>query len=330
MNSLPDTDRDRAEDEAVTWLILLADDPADAALKARFEAWVSASPLHAELWARANHTWDVIGHGSPARAADWADFQPAPPPVVALAARRRRHWRLGLGIAAAALAACLTLVALPGILLRIEADEITTTAELRTVMLADGSRLHLGPESAVTIDMGADARRIRLLQGQAFFEVTPDAAHPFSVSAADTVTTVLGTAFDVQLTDDGAAIAVARGLVRVDDPSRTPAVTEQLKAGDWISLHGGDMRRGMTPADEVADWRQGEFVARDRSVAEVVDMLRPYFGGMILIRDEAFATRRVSGLYDLRDPVATLQGLAAAHGATLRQISPWLLVITGG
>ena len=85
------------------------------------------------------------------------------------------------------------------------------------------------------------------------------------------------------------------------------------------------------PPDQVAAWRRGRLIANDRPVSEVVDELRPYFSGLIVLTDGAFGRRRVTGVYDLHDPVAALRALAQAHrGVSVRRISPWLMVVSGG
>ena len=63
-------------------------------------------------------------------------------------------------------------------------------------------------------------------------------------------------------------------------------------------------------------------------MGEIVEALRRYHDGVILIRNEAFAARRVSGVYSLRNPARTLGDLAAAHGAALQQASPSLMIVT--
>ena len=72
----------------------------------------------------------------------------------------------------------------------------------------------------------------------------------------------------------------------------------------------------------------GELVARDRPMTEILDALRRYYSGAILVQDSAFARTRVTGIYDLRDPAATLASLTSSHGANLHRVSPWLLVVT--
>ncbi len=146
------------------------------------------------------------------------------------------------------------------------------------------------------------------------------------VAARDAVATVLGTAFEVRLAADTVAVAVRHGQVRVDGGA--PPRSETLLAGDWVTVDGARMTRGRRNPDEIGDWLGGELVARDRPMTEIVDALRRYYDGMIVVQDAAFARTRVTGIYDLRHPAATLANLAASHDATVRRVSPWLLVVT--
>lgn len=325
MTQSSQTDRDRAETEAATWLVLLSEDPEDQALAARFEAWRSAAPLHAELWARTVRAYELAGKAAPRR-----DGQPGAPTgnVVPFTQKApspaRRRGRVAAA-AALAIAACLLLLAAPGMLLRLQADHVSATAELRSLVLEDGSRVRLGPESALAVDFTAGERGVRLLKGEAFFDVMPDAGRPFRVAAQDVVSTVLGTAFEVRLGADGVGVAVQHGLVRVEGGA--PPRSEILSAGDWVTV-GERLARGRRNADEIGDWLAGELVARDRPMMEIVDALRRYYDGMIVVQDGAFARTRVTGIYDLRHPAATLTSLAASHDATVRRVSPWLLIVT--
>jgi transmembrane sensor len=312
------TDRERAETEAATWLVLLSEDPEDRALAARFDEWRSADPLHAELWARTVQAYELAGKAAPLAGKVVPMSRPKP-----RAAWLRRRFAAG---AVMAIAACLLLVAAPPMLLRLQADHVTATAELRSLVLEDGSRVRLGPESALAVDFAAGERRVRLLKGEAFFDVVPDANRPFRVAARDAVATVLGTAFEVRLGADSVGVAVQHGQVRVD--GGLPPRSETLSAGDWVTVEAARVSRGRRNVDEIGDWLGGELVARDRPMMEIVDALRRYHDGAIVVRDGAFARTRVTGIYDLRHPAATLASLAASHDATVRRVSPWLLIVS--
>jgi len=324
--SLTPTEYERAETEAATWLVLLAEDPTDRDLVRRFEEWRASSPLNAELWARTERAYELAGKTTP-NTSSVVPF--ARPPGVASAPSRRvssRRRRVGVGVVAA-LAACLLLLATPSLLLRLGADHLTGTAELQLVTLEDGTEVRLGPESALSADFVAGERRVRLLKGEAFFDVVPDSARPFKVAAGDVVTTVLGTAFEVRLQEGAVDVAVRHGHVRVEGGE--PAVSESLLAGDWLNIRrGSPATTGRRSADEIGDWIDGELVARERPMIEIVDALRRYYGGIIVVQSETFARTRVTGIYDLRNPTVTLTSLASSHDARVRRVSPWVLVVT--
>jgi transmembrane sensor len=330
-NATADGARSRAEDEAATWLVLLSERPVAAGLRAQFEAWRDASALNAEIWARTSRAYGVVGHTEPRHRRHWEPHRERHAARASAGrARMATRRRIAMGAAVAAMAAVIAIALMPPVMLRLRADVVTATGETRSVTLADGSQVSLAPESAIAVDFAGGTRRIALLRGEAFFEVTHDPSHPLSAAAGGTVATVLGTAFDMRRADGTATVAVQRGHVRVRDDGTAPVTSEDLLAGDWVRVTARGPVRGTMPPDDIAGWRRGTLVARDRPASEIVDALRPYFHGVILVRDDAFAARRVSGLYDLRDPEDTLRELAASHAARMRRISPWLLLVTAG
>lgn len=315
------SDGEQAGREATQWLIALRETPDDSAVRARFEAWLAASPANQAAWAETRRLLDLVTLTRRAAAA----------PTIELAkGRARRHpRRLVIGGAIAALAACVMLVVGPGLLLKLQASHTTTTAEIRSLRLDDGSVVRLGPESAVDVAFRPGERRVRLLQGEAFFEVVPDAARPFTVESGGVRTTVLGTSFDVRLAGAATDVTVREGIVRVVDDKATPPVSERLVAGDHVRV---DRRTGVVRAtrspEETSAWLRGELVANDRTVADIVDELSRYHRGTIIIADGGLARERTTGVYKLADPAKALRAVASAHGATVRQISPWLIVLS--
>lgn len=342
MTTSSDTDRDRAEDEAATWLIVLSEAPDDASLRERFDAWLVASPMNAESWMRVGRAYDLIGQVSPRHSEHWAaypaerhavDASPAGLPSESVGRGRRqgagapRRWKAGVGLAL--VAAMLLLAIVPDLHLRLSSDAVTTTAQVRALTLPDGSRLRLAPKSAVDVVFENGERRVRLLKGAGFFEVVPDRVRPFRVEAGNAVVTVLGTAFEVKRSEDSARIFVRRGHVRVSEVGGGGGVVTDLHAGDWVeTFKAGGRVLGAASPEDVALWLEGRLVARDLPAREVVAALRPYYRGTILVRSQRFDQAHVSGIYDLSDPVSTLRALAAAHGGQVRQISPWVVVLT--
>lgn len=334
--------RDAASREATDWLILLQDDPEDRALRDRFERWLHADPLNRAAWdatARAAH---MMADAPAIHEARWrpalesSPQPPSPPRTTREASRshprfgRRLRRRTAAVVGAMAVAACLVLLVVPDLASRMRADIATATAEVRAVALADGSTVTLGPESAISVRYGPDARHVDLLAGEAYFDVVPDRDRPFRVMAGTVRARVLGTRFDVRRGDEGTAVSVAEGTVRVEDSAAAPPFSVILTEGRAALLDGrGTVHRFAVVPDQVAPWRDGRLVAQDEPVEDVIDRLRPYHDGVILVTGSALADRTVTGVYNLDDPMAALSGVVRAHGARVRRITPWIVLVSG-
>jgi transmembrane sensor len=198
------------------------------------------------------------------------------------------------------------------------------------VRLADDSIVTLAPQSAIKVAYAAAGeRRVRLLAGEAYFEAAPDAGRPLRVFADAVRVTVLGTAFNVARSDEGADVGVAHGIVRVDYDGAAQPVAERLKAGEFVRVsRSGGVLRGEQPASQIAAWRERRLVAQDQPLGEVVDRLRRYYFGAIVVTDAALAGQPVTGVYDLGNPAGALRGIARSQNAVVREITPWLLVVS--
>jgi transmembrane sensor len=314
------SEEDEATDAAARWLVALEEAPDDHELRARFEAWRAASPANAAAWANTSDVYDLIA--TPAYAAHREARETSK--VVALPHRRR----LPLALAGAALAAGLAWLFVPGLLLDLRADHVTATAQLREVVLDDGSVVHMAPDSALEVRYGRD-REVALLKGEALFTVTPDRARPFRVVTGNVETTVLGTVFDVRRVDDEVTVAVSEGMVRVARTDAGSPVSERLSPGDTVRVSAaGRIERASVTPSEVAAWRHGRIVARNLAVSDVVDELRRSFSGAIVLAPGALGRQRVTGVYNLSEPEAALRAVVGVHGGAVRRVSPWLLVVS--
>ncbi|WP_428683025.1 FecR family protein [Reyranella sp.] len=317
---------DTMPDTASKWLLALAERPDDRALRAAFERWRGASADNARDWAEINRAASLLATSVPPSEPGWAKFLRQR--RAAEAGRQRRHRRIAGGLAALAAAACLLLFFQGStLLLRFEADYMTASAEQRRLDLADGTNVVLAPQSAIVADYSSAERRVKLLKGAAFFEVAND-ARPFAVAARGVVARDVGTAFEVRLGAAAVEVAVRDGIV--DVTAANVAGTERLLAGQWAQVtQTGAVGRGQAPRDLVAAWTAGQLVVKNQPVSDVIDALRPYFEGVVVLHGRKLAAEPLTGIYNLADPVGALRAVARAQGASLHQISPWLIVVTG-
>ena len=285
----------------------------DAAARAELAAWLETSAHHAAAWRLAEQAWRL------SRAAG-----PAPKAPV----RRRPTRRILFALAGAAIAACLILVFGSSLRLALEADYRTAAGEARLVTLADGSTVQLDTGTAIATDLDANRRGVTLLEGRAFFDVTPDAARPFTVKAGAVTVTVKGTAFDVAKADDAVRVAVERGAVAVDYPGAATAAL--LAPGDRLTVDADGRAATVHGAiNGVAAWRRHRLVVEGGTVGNAVAEIARYRPGLVIITDDALAVEPVTGIYDLNDPLRALETVVAPHDGRVRALTPWLVLISG-
>ncbi|NSL92810.1 FecR family protein [Acetobacter syzygii] len=310
---------------AVDWLLFLRDDPDDEELKARFREWLAEDPAHEQAWANVNKTTVML---TDAPQALWDET-----PVKKMKSARQigSGWlrRLLWPVAGASVAvACgVALLATPDLLLRLKADQYTPVGTTKDVLLADGSHITLAPRSAIKIEMAGTERHIRLLQGEALFDVRHDESRPFRVFADDFIATDIGTVFDVRTDATTTAVAVRQGVVHVAS-LRVPAVDRDLHAGEWVRIANGQPVAGTSAIEAIGAWRNGTLITDDEAVSDVIAALRPWTTAKIVVTGQKLADKRVTGNYDLRQPEASLRLLVATYGGKVRFLTPWLGLVT--
>lgn len=105
-------------------------------------------------------------------------------------------------------------------------------------LLPDGSTVWLNPNSVLTYPKKFGQLRKVMMQGEAFFEVTKDHAHPFVVSSGNVLTRVWGTSFRIRSIpgESSTKISVLTGKVSVTVPSAETADGHAEKPADHLML----------------------------------------------------------------------------------------------
>jgi transmembrane sensor len=318
----PGEDRAKSTEEALHWLIALEDKPDDRQVAAAFEAWLASSDDNVKAWSEARHVWNVLGEAHEAHTSRRGSVHAIASAPDIRRARRSRSTGLFTASAFGAATICLAVLFQHDINIWLDADYTTGVAQTREIRLEDGSVAYLGADSAIDVAFDQASRSVRLLSGEAYFEVEPDAGRPFRVDAGDVDTTVLGTAFDVRMMAEGTLVAVNHGRVAVASSTATEELGAPLEAGEWVHVsRAGKVERGKDAPDLAGGWRSGMLVVTDRSVGEVVDAIGRYYPGKIVVADSAIAGQRITGVYNLNEPIGALTAVAAAHGAQVREIS---------
>lgn len=280
--------------ECREWLALLHSGEVTDADRARFDAWLQADPRHRHAYELLQLVWNDISELRHLAALE---------PVPALRSEPAPFAQRALPWAAAAAAVGISIFAIhsryetspaPVIATAVEfsQDYATRLGEVRAIQLPDGSSLTLGAYSHAVVKISGNERRVTLDRGEAYFEVTKDAARPFFVDAQTAAVRVVGTRFDVRVGSSHVRIAVDEGAVAVND---RPAAVNGGQRIDVLA-NGTLTEPARIDAGQVAAWREGRLVYEGAPLSEVVADLSRYRAAVTLKSSAAGELRVTAGL----------------------------------
>lgn len=321
---------DPVTDAALNWLFTLQAGPDDQRLRSEFEAWRNSDPAHAETFADVAGAWnlpemDMVAADLAARTGHSTQKHDAK--VVQIPVRKRSLWMTASMAAAAVVLIAVGIQQYPVLMLQWRADYQTATGVFEEIMLPDGSLMTLNTASAVALDFKGTTRAVTLLQGEAYFDVVPDQARPFLVTAAFAEVEVKGTAFSVRTESEADTIVLERGHVDVAHlPER--AETASLEPGESITA-SATMLSAVTKADPDTSlaWLKGMIVFEDRPFGQVLHEVGRYYGHSIVVATGRLEHVRVNGNYRLDNPERAIRSLATAAGASVTRLPGGILIL---
>jgi len=192
--------------------------------------------------------------------------------------------------------------------------------------LSDGSSVHLNTASRITVAFTQDERRVKLLSGEAYFEVAHDAQRPFIVEAAGHDVRAVGTAFNVYLRPDhSAVVTVAEGRVSVAPVAsvgqRSVAQAAILNVGDQLELdaHGVAAVASATNIAQVTSWIDGRITFDQMTLEDVIAEFERYGDVQVIFESTDVRAVRVSGVFDPLDVNTFFAALEHVDGVDVRQ-----------
>jgi len=329
--------RDLISQEAAEWFARMKDPAVPLDDRQRFLRWLKQSQVHVAEYLRVA---DIDGDLRRA-ALTFAMSDEVPSNVVPLFAGEGARstersfasvrWKVAAAIVVCALA---TLLFLGVGAAWYERSIETDFGEWKTVALADGSELQLGPNTRLTVDLGDTQRSIVLARGEAYFKVAKDATRPFLVQAKAFAVQAVGTEFAVSRRQDELIVTVREGTVRVTPTTKSTnsrvSDAEQLDLGvpivaDYQLRITDDNTWPVTPNRidvryELA-WREKQlmFKAGD-TLADAVDEFN--LRNRVQLRvDARAASLPVRGTFDASDPVAFAQTVGKTSPVVVRRLA---------
>jgi len=336
---------DAIRQQAFDWLTRLRADDLDEKDMVTFASWLAQGHAHSQAFAEAERLFadmvtaakspviDIVTPDANKLNAMPIPFQRNHYPLPAV--RRLFNWVVpGLAMAAVWLfAVLLVLPSQSSLLDTYLSDYHTNTGELREIQLADGSKLLLNTNSAVSIDFNASIRRLNLHQGQVRFTVAKDEQRPFEVYSGDVIIRALGTVFEVYKQVDDVSITVQEHAVaaklRPEASNVKQSISINVQQGQQLYYQGD----GTLPMPNVVElnqasaWQHHQLLINDRPLEELLEELGRYRVGRIFLVDEGLKKLPVTGVFSLNHPDEVLASVTKVLGLKETRLGPWWVLL---
>lgn len=172
------------------------------------------------------------------------------------------------------------------------------------ITLADGTNVWLNAKTTLTFpnQFSGDAREVKL-DGEGFFDVTPDKSKPFMVSTAKYDVKVWGTRFNL-MAYSGAGIfetSLLEGAVEILKQGSSTGI--MVKPDEQVYLKEGKMV--VTPIRNMGHflWKEGILSFDNASFSELVNQLELYFDLEIEVKNNRILNYHCTGKFRTKDGV---------------------------
>lgn len=168
-----------------------------------------------------------------------------------------------------------------------------------TYILPDKSTVEFNKNSSLQYRTDIHEKRLTLLKGEAYFDISHDASRPFEIATGKIKIQVLGTAFNVNARNlDSVIVSVIRGrvkLIATNDESKSIILT----AGQSAYFAHNEFSNITEFFNNTLAWKNKELSFNATSLKEVIKTLETYFD-TTLILDTKYNNQQLT--VKLKDP----------------------------
>jgi transmembrane sensor len=169
---------------------------------------------------------------------------------------------------------------------------------------------------------------VRLLEGEALFEVAKNVARPFRVVSGRAITQAVGTAFVVRQEAEHTSITVIEGQVAVlqtESGERPPAelLAQARRVSAGVRADVADRGISTVAIENSATataWRSGQLVFDGSTLADMVAEFNRYNRVQLVLKDSQLANQRLSGVFAAAEPQALVSFLE--HSGVIEPAQP--------
>lgn len=196
----------------------------------------------------------------------------------------------------------------------------------------DGSIIHLNTNSRIETEFTDNKRVVKLIKGEALFEVAHDPSRPFIVYAGDRLVQAIGTEFVVHLASENVQVTVTDGKVKMSKVALNTELTNikklntlAMQKDDIYIVKGEKVIVGSNQAPQLThikpenikrelSWLDGKLIFDNEELFNVVEEINRYIDVQIVLKDPSLHQIPISGRFDLKDSEALIEAIELSFG----------------
>lgn len=173
------------------------------------------------------------------------------------------------------------------------------------IVLADGTKVWLNSKSTLKYasNFGRNERNIHL-NGEAYFEVTPNKKVPFFVITETNQIKVVGTHFNVCAYDgtNEFETTLLEGIVDIYAIGSDRPIT-RLQKNEFFSAHNGKYTKNVLPSYDFLRWKEGLYCFDDTPFGVLLKKLEKYYNITITVKNPQRLDYRCTGKFKEQDGI---------------------------
>jgi transmembrane sensor len=298
---------DTVRAKAAAWVAQLHDGHRSPDVDARVRAWLSESEDHRRAFHRMTRVWELTGKMQ-MRAGDLSATRPG----------RRSRFTPWAATMAATMAATLILAVLATAYLWRDDTVVTGVGQRQVRLLRDGTRVLLNTDTRIELNYDEHARRVRLVRGEARFDVAKHPTWPFLVTVDGQEIRALGTSFIVRNDAEDLSVTLVEGRISVAPIARNDEAASQnaqiLTPGQRLTIS-----RHHAPAvdrpelNRVMAWERGRVEFEETPLGDAANEMNRYATTHIIVADDV-AQLHIGGVFRAGDSDEFVGTVTAAFG----------------
>ncbi len=178
----------------------------------------------------------------------------------------------------------------------------TATNEPAEVSLPDGSHIWLNSNSSLTwIENNFSKSRHVILEGEGYFEVVSAKEYPFTITAGKSLTTVVGTAFNIDATNpaEKVELVVMSGKVTFGDSKDNSKVISLVKGEKGIyDSNTGELKNRHHEGSNFISWKTAKLNFENVPMSVVIADCEKHFGIKISVSSNNILACNYTGNFD--------------------------------